>query len=179
MDSILSSRDQGEDTKYNTITSVKTTFMQEWDGLRTTADRVIVVASTNRPYALDQAVLRRMPRRLESLCEGKYKGAPAMEASALLRLQSAIGMGAEDAQMVVESMAQTGVEPTYCMGDDIPLAVLSDKPHMLADYFKQRFAQVRRNCRGMSSSSRASAAAARLAGQQVSRDWPPWLGACC
>jgi glutamate synthase (ferredoxin) len=51
-------------------------------------------------------------------------------------------MGAEDAQMVVESMAQTGVEPTYCMGDDIPLAVLSDKPHMLADYFKQRFAQV-------------------------------------
>jgi hypothetical protein len=52
-------------------------------------------------------------------------------------------MGAEDAQMVVESMAQSGVEPTYCMGDDIPLAVLSDKPHMLADYFKQRFAQVR------------------------------------
>lgn len=57
-------------------------------------------------------------------------------------VQAAIGMGAEDAQMVVESMAQTGVEPTYCMGDDIPLAVLSDKPHMLADYFKQRFAQV-------------------------------------
>jgi SpoVK/Ycf46/Vps4 family AAA+-type ATPase len=64
VDSILSSRDQGEDTKYNTITSVKTTFMQEWDGLRTTNDRVIVVASTNRPYALDQAVLRRMPRRI-------------------------------------------------------------------------------------------------------------------
>jgi SpoVK/Ycf46/Vps4 family AAA+-type ATPase len=64
VDSILSSRDQGEDTKYNTITSVKTTFMQEWDGLRTTSDRVIVVASTNRPYALDQAVLRRMPRRI-------------------------------------------------------------------------------------------------------------------
>jgi hypothetical protein len=39
--------------------------------------------------------------------------------------------------------AVTGVEPTYCMGDDIPLAVLSDKPHMLYDYFKQRFAQVR------------------------------------
>lgn len=51
-------------------------------------------------------------------------------------------MGMEDAQMVVESMAQAGVEPTYCMGDDVPLAVLSDKPHMLYDYFKQRFAQV-------------------------------------
>lgn len=58
-------------------------------------------------------------------------------------LQAANGMGAEDAQMVVEGMAQAGVEPTYCMGDDIPLAVLSDKPHMLYNYFKQRFAQVR------------------------------------
>ena len=43
--------------------------------------------------------------------------------------------------MVVESMAQTGVEPTYCMGDDIPLAVMSDKSHVLYNYFKQRFAQ--------------------------------------
>lgn len=57
-------------------------------------------------------------------------------------MQAANGMGAEDAQMVVEGMAQAGVEPTYCMGDDIPLAVLSDKPHMLFNYFKQRFAQV-------------------------------------
>lgn len=56
--------------------------------------------------------------------------------------QAANGMGAEDAQMVVEGMAQAGVEPTFCMGDDIPLAVLSDKPHMLYNYFKQRFAQV-------------------------------------
>jgi hypothetical protein len=45
--------------------------------------------------------------------------------------------------MVVEAMAQTGNEATYCMGDDIPLAVLSDKPHPLYNYFKQRFAQVR------------------------------------
>ncbi len=67
---------------------------------------------------------------------------PSMDASTLLRMQAASGMGAEDAQMVVESMAQTGVEPTYCMGDDIPLAVLSDKAHMLYNYFKQRFAQV-------------------------------------
>ena len=39
-------------------------------------------------------------------------------------------------------MAGGGKEPTYCMGDDIPLAVLSTKPHLLYDYFKQRFAQV-------------------------------------
>lgn len=36
---------------------------------------------------------------------------------------------------------QTGAEPTYCMGDDVPLPVLASTPHMLYDYFKQRFAQ--------------------------------------
>ena len=39
-------------------------------------------------------------------------------------------------------MASTGKETTFCMGDDAPLAVLSEKPHPLYNYFKQRFAQV-------------------------------------
>ena len=54
----------------------------------------------------------------------------------------AFGYSLEDVQLVIESMASQGKEPTYCMGDDIPLAVLSQRPHMLYDYFKQRFAQV-------------------------------------
>ena len=54
----------------------------------------------------------------------------------------AFGYSSEDVQMVIESMASQGKEPTFCMGDDIPLAVMSQKPHMLYDYFKQRFAQV-------------------------------------
>lgn len=44
--------------------------------------------------------------------------------------------------MIIEGMAMQGAEPTYCMGDDSPLPVLSSRPHALADYFKQRFAQV-------------------------------------
>ncbi len=60
----------------------------------------------------------------------------------LLRLQTAMGFTAEDFDLIIEDMAALGKEPTYCMGDDIPLAVLSDKPHLLYDYFKQRFAQV-------------------------------------
>ncbi len=44
--------------------------------------------------------------------------------------------------MIIESMAMAGAEPTFCMGDDTPLPVLSSKPHQLSDYFKQRFAQV-------------------------------------
>lgn len=54
----------------------------------------------------------------------------------------AFGYSSEDVQMVIETMSAQGKEPTFCMGDDIPLAILSQKPHMLYDYFKQRFAQV-------------------------------------
>jgi len=60
----------------------------------------------------------------------------------LLRQQLAFGYTTEDVEMVIQPMAATGSEPTFCMGDDIPLAVLTDKPHLLYDYFKQRFAQV-------------------------------------
>ncbi|BDI16589.1 hypothetical protein ANSO36C_23910 [Nostoc cf. commune SO-36] len=60
----------------------------------------------------------------------------------LLQLQTAFGYTTEDVEMVIHPMAIAGSEPTFCMGDDIPLAVLSTKPHLLYDYFKQRFAQV-------------------------------------
>ena len=60
----------------------------------------------------------------------------------LLQQQTAFGFTAEDFDLVIEDMAGAAKEPTYCMGDDIPLAVLSAKPHLLYDYFKQRFAQV-------------------------------------
>ncbi len=64
VDSVLSSREKYDDTPHGTLTSVKTTLMQEWDGLCTTGDRVVVIASTNRPFDLDEAVLRRLPRRI-------------------------------------------------------------------------------------------------------------------
>ena len=60
----------------------------------------------------------------------------------LLQRQTAFGYTAEDLELIIQSMAINGKEPTFCMGDDIPLAVLSDKPRLLYDYFKQRFAQV-------------------------------------
>ena len=64
VDSLLSSREGTDESSHGTLTSVKTTLMQEWDGLRTTKDRVVVIASTNRPFDLDEAVLRRLPRRI-------------------------------------------------------------------------------------------------------------------
>ncbi|MDY6802600.1 MAG: glutamate synthase-related protein, partial [Cyanobacteriota bacterium] len=60
----------------------------------------------------------------------------------LLQLQGAFGYSSEDLEMGVSQMASLGKEATFCMGDDIPLAVLSSRPHWLYDYFKQRFAQV-------------------------------------
>ncbi|MFO7031260.1 glutamate synthase large subunit [Limnospira fusiformis CCALA 023] len=59
-----------------------------------------------------------------------------------LAIQKAFGYGSEDVEMVIADMASLGKEPTFCMGDDIPLAVISEQPHLLYDYFKQRFAQV-------------------------------------
>lgn len=64
------------------------------------------------------------------------------DAQTVLQQQAAFGYTAEDVEMVVVPMASQGKEPTFCMGDDTPLAVLSHKPRLLYDYFKQRFAQV-------------------------------------
>ena len=64
------------------------------------------------------------------------------DGEALLKQQNAFGYTVEDVDMIIQDMAAQAKEPTYCMGDDIPLAVLSEKPHLLYDYFKQRFAQV-------------------------------------
>ena len=65
-----------------------------------------------------------------------------LDQATLLQQQTAFGYTAEDVEMVIQDMAALGKEPTFCMGDDIPLAVLSTKAHLLYDYFKQRFAQV-------------------------------------
>ncbi len=67
---------------------------------------------------------------------------PTLDEQSLLQQQTAFGYTKEDVEMVVVPMGADGKEPTFCMGDDIPLAVLSEKPRLLYDYFKQRFAQV-------------------------------------
>ncbi|MBD2522239.1 glutamate synthase large subunit [Nostoc sp. FACHB-133] len=84
-----------------------------------------------------------------SLANGNGKGQMTndsgqltIDKQTLLQLQTAFGYTTEDVEMVIQQMAIAGSEPTFCMGDDIPLAVLSTKPHLLYDYFKQRFAQV-------------------------------------
>ena len=60
----------------------------------------------------------------------------------LLQKEIMFGYGAEDIDATIIPMATNGQEPTASMGNDTPLAVLSDKPQLLFNYFRQQFAQV-------------------------------------
>ncbi|GLJ47450.1 hypothetical protein SUGI_1001480 [Cryptomeria japonica] len=63
VDSMLGRRENpGE---HEAMRKMKNEFMVNWDGLRTKdKERVLVLAATNRPFDLDEAVIRRLPRRL-------------------------------------------------------------------------------------------------------------------
>src|SRR6266496_3677838 len=61
---------------------------------------------------------------------------------ALRTQQQLFGYTEEELRAVLGPMARTGAEPIGSMGDDTPLAVLSDRPQLLYDYFSQLFAQV-------------------------------------
>lgn len=54
----------------------------------------------------------------------------------------AFGYTREDVEHVIQPMSSKGSEPTASMGNDTPLAVLSDRPQLLFNYFRQQFAQV-------------------------------------
>nr|YP_009394079.1 glutamate synthase [Rhodomela confervoides]ARW62641.1 glutamate synthase [Rhodomela confervoides] len=71
-----------------------------------------------------------------------YESNTQLDLIDIARLHTAFGYSREDVELVIEHMASSAKEPTFCMGDDIPLAILSNKAHLLYDYFKQRFAQV-------------------------------------
>ena len=60
----------------------------------------------------------------------------------LLQKEVMFGYGEEDISSTIIPMAEKGQEPTASMGNDTPLAVLSDKPQTFFNYFRQQFAQV-------------------------------------
>ena len=62
--------------------------------------------------------------------------------SSAVQQQRLFGYTQEDLQLVIAPMARTAVESLGSMGTDTPLPVISDRPRMLYEYFKQLFAQV-------------------------------------
>ena len=67
---------------------------------------------------------------------------PPAPRSSVRDRQRAFGYTEEDLRILIAPMAQNGLEPIGSMGTDTALAVLSDRPRLLYDYFKQLFAQV-------------------------------------
>ncbi|MBI3375972.1 MAG: glutamate synthase large subunit [Betaproteobacteria bacterium] len=90
-----------------------------------------------RPYA---EWIERIRVRLDEVESDRQQ--PVRSAIALLDRQQAFGYTQEDVKFLMIPMAMTGEEPVGSMGNDSPLAVLSDKNKTLYHYFKQLFAQV-------------------------------------
>jgi len=67
---------------------------------------------------------------------------PTPDHATVVQRQKAFGYTFEDLRMLLVPMARDGVEAVGSMGTDTPIAVLSDRPKLLYDYFKQLFAQV-------------------------------------
>jgi len=95
--------------------------------------------ATGQPYRrwLDEGMLT-----LEALPEPAAAAPTGPDAPELFQLQQAFGYTVEDLKVILTPMATNGEEPIGSMGDDTPLAVLSDRPQLLYNYFKQCFAQV-------------------------------------
>ncbi len=70
------------------------------------------------------------------------KGPIKHEEDDLIKRQVAFGYTEEDLRVIIQPMAQAGKEPIGSMGNDSPIAILSEKPQLIYNYFKQLFAQV-------------------------------------
>ena len=100
-------------------------------------DEIKKKVSTRNPYSKwvreNQINLKDLPP-----CEKTL----VLDADNLRKRQIAFGYTSEDIKFIISSMAAKGEEPTGSMGNDTPLAVLSQRPQLLFHYFKQLFAQV-------------------------------------
>ena len=93
--------------------------------------------ATAQPYGI---WLKENRVDLESLPDAPHMHEP--DHKTVLVRQQAFGYTFEDLRIILTPMGRDGVEPVGSMGTDTPLAVLSNKPQLLYNYFKQLFAQV-------------------------------------
>jgi glutamate synthase (NADPH/NADH) large chain len=112
-------------------------FLIDFERGRIVPDAVVRhEVATLRPYG---EWLRRQRLTLEDLPQHP----PSADcAETLLPRLAAFGYTTEHLKFLLEPMVLNGVDPTGSMGNDTPLACVSDRPRLLYDYFKQLFAQV-------------------------------------
>ena len=94
------------------------------------------LAARNLPY-------RRWINENRIYVHGLFESlAPAVPSGNMQKQQKLFGYTKEDFEFILKPMAEKGAEPVGSMGNDAALAVLSEKPQLLFNYFKQLFAQV-------------------------------------
>jgi hypothetical protein len=109
---------------------------------RSTWSAASVIDRAGLEAALGRSPLARTPAgELLTVGEGDASS-DHLRAEPDLQTLKAFGYTREELQFVLGPMARDGVEPVGSMGDDAPLACLSEKPQLLFSFFKQRFAQV-------------------------------------
>jgi glutamate synthase (NADPH) large chain len=102
-------------------------------------EEVKAALSAEHPY---EAWLHAGLVHLDDLPDPPAASSPPVASPDLITLQRMHGYTEEELRVIVAPMARTGVEPIGSMGTDTPLAVLSDRPRLVFDYFTQLFAQV-------------------------------------
>jgi glutamate synthase (NADPH) large chain len=113
-------------------------FLVDTNEGRIVADEEIKLRTANeKPYG---QWLRDNLVTLQEVPEAPSPREPDHET--VMKRQLAFGYSREDVEQLVLPMGKEGVEPVGSMGDDTPLAVLSERPQLLYNYFKQLFAQV-------------------------------------
>jgi len=109
----------------------------------TEAGRIVADEELKHEIATAQPYQEWLDAHLIRLADVPDPGvSPEPDREALLRRQVAFGYSFEDLRLLMLPMARDGAEPVGSMGSDTPLAVLSNRPQPLSNYFKQLFAQV-------------------------------------
>jgi glutamate synthase domain-containing protein 2/glutamate synthase domain-containing protein 1/glutamate synthase domain-containing protein 3 len=104
-------------------------------------DEIKQTISSRRPYSV---WIKRHLLELDKISSRKLvdRKMPEKGSPELLSLLKAFGYTREDLKEIIKPMTENAYEPTGSMGNDIPHAVLSKRPQLLYNYFKQLFAQV-------------------------------------
>ena len=92
--------------------------------------------ATQHPY---QEWIDKIRIRIDDIHETPVPEKLALPQKSLMRV---FGFSREDVERILKAMAREGQDPVMSMGNDAPLACLSERPQMLYDYFRQLFAQV-------------------------------------
>ena len=104
--------------------------------------RIVDDEEIKRELAAEHPYQEWLDRHLIDINDLPAARAELPEHETVFNRQQAFGYTQEDLRFLIAPMAMNGEEPVGSMGTDTSLAVLSDKPRLLYEYFKQLFAQV-------------------------------------